>query len=198
MHYRSTLAKDKKLRPLLDKIDVPALKKKKQLHLQLCDAVISQQLSVTVATVIFNRFMALFEEKTPKPAAILAIPINELRQAGLSNAKANYLHNICRFFLDNGLTDAKLHRLTDDELINLLTQIKGIGRWTVEMILISAMAREDVFAVDDLGIRQSMCKLYGLENTDAKQLKLEMVKIAEKWKPYRTYACRYLWRWKDE
>ncbi len=90
-----------------------------------------------------------------------------------------------------------LHNMKEEELIGYLTRIKGIGRWTVEMILMFTMAREDVFAVDDLGIQQAMTKLYKLDATDKKALKTAMIKQAEKWRPYRTYACRYLWNWKD-
>ena len=87
--------------------------------------------------------------------------------------------------------------MEDEELIEYLTQIKGIGRWTAEMILMFTLAREDVFAVDDLGIQQAICKLYRIEATDKKKMKVQMLKISKNWSPYRTYACRYLWGWKD-
>lgn len=86
----------------------------------------------------------------------------------------------------------------DEELINYLTQIKGIGRWTVEMILMSCLGREDIFAADDLSIRQTMCHMYALDESNPRLLKAQMHEIAEKWRPYRTYACRYLWGWKDK
>jgi DNA-3-methyladenine glycosylase II len=87
--------------------------------------------------------------------------------------------------------------MEDEELIEFLTQIKGIGRWTVEMILMFTLGREDVFAVDDLGIQQAMTNIYKLDAIDKKIMKQKMIIISEKWRPYRTYACRYLWRWKD-
>jgi DNA-3-methyladenine glycosylase II len=87
--------------------------------------------------------------------------------------------------------------MDDEELIEFLVQIKGIGRWTAEMILMFTLGREDVFAVDDLGIQQAMTKLYKLNAEDKKGMKQEMIKISSKWSPYRTYACRYLWGWKD-
>ena len=83
------------------------------------------------------------------------------------------------------------------EIIELLTQIKGVGQWTVEMLLMFTLGREDVFAVDDLGIQQGMMKVYNLDNTDRKALKQKMLDISLKWKPYRTYACLHLWQWKD-
>jgi DNA-3-methyladenine glycosylase II len=82
-------------------------------------------------------------------------------------------------------------------VIEYLTQIKGVGRWTVEMLLMFALSREDIFALDDLGIQNAMIGLYKLDRTDKKQFREEMLRIAKKWSPYRTYACMYLWRWKD-
>ena len=90
-----------------------------------------------------------------------------------------------------------LGQMSNEEVIDLLTQIKGVGRWTVEMILMFTLGREDVFAVDDLGIQQAITKLYKLDATDKKLMKGKMLQISSKWSPYRTYACRYLWGWKD-
>jgi DNA-3-methyladenine glycosylase II len=87
--------------------------------------------------------------------------------------------------------------MNNDEVIELLTQIKGVGKWTVEMILMFTLAREDVFAFDDLGLKQGLIRLYNLKETDKKLLQKKMEKITIKWSPYRTYACRYLWNWKD-
>jgi DNA-3-methyladenine glycosylase II len=87
--------------------------------------------------------------------------------------------------------------MSDQEIVKFLTQIKGIGAWTVEMLLMFAMQREDVFPVDDLGIQQAMIKLYEIEAGSKKELKLKMSQIADSWSPYRTYASMHLWRWKD-
>ena len=86
---------------------------------------------------------------------------------------------------------------TDDELIDYLVEIKGVGRWTVEMLLMFSLNRFDVFPLDDLGIQNSMIKLYKLDNSDKKKLKEDMLQLSAKWSPYRTYACVHLWRWKD-
>ncbi|RYY62481.1 MAG: DNA-3-methyladenine glycosylase 2 family protein, partial [Chitinophagaceae bacterium] len=88
-------------------------------------------------------------------------------------------------------------KMSDEEVIELLTQIKGVGRWTVEMLLMFTLGREDVFAVDDYGIQVAMKKLYKLDDSNKKEFKLKMQSIASKWAPYRTYACRHLWDWKD-
>jgi len=87
--------------------------------------------------------------------------------------------------------------MPDAEVIAYLTQIKGVGQWTVEMLLMFTLAREDVFAVDDLGIQQSMARLYRWNPADKKELKEKMLQRSKRWSPYRTYACRYLWGWKD-
>jgi DNA-3-methyladenine glycosylase II len=127
----------------------------------------------------------------------MSVPFDKLRSIGLSNSKTDYVRNVCTFFIENNVTDRKLHKMENEELIEFLVQIKGIGRWTAEMILMFTLGREDVFAVDDLGIQQSMTKLYKLDAADKKRMKEKMLQISEKWKPYRTYACRYLWGWKD-
>jgi len=88
--------------------------------------------------------------------------------------------------------------MENEAIIELLTQIKGVGKWTVEMLLMFTLGREDVFAVDDLGIQQAMIRLYKLDNTNKKALKEKMLLLSAKWSPYRTYACLHLWQWKDD
>lgn len=87
--------------------------------------------------------------------------------------------------------------MSNEEFVAFITQIKGIGQWTAEMQLMFTLGREDVFSTGDLGIQQAMIRLYKLDGSNKKNLQIQMLEIAEKWKPYRTYACRYLWDWKD-
>ena len=197
MHHVPHLSKDKKLASIIVSQQPYELQKRNNVHLHICSSIISQQLSTKVAAVIYGRFLDLFDKKNPKPQDIVALPFEQLRAIGLSNAKANYVLNVCRFFIDHKVTDASIHKMDDEELINFLVQIKGVGRWTAEMILMFTLGREDVFAVDDLGIQQAMTRLYKLDASDKKGMKEKMLKISGKWKPYRTYACRYLWGWKD-
>ncbi len=197
MHHIPHLSKDKKLASIIVSQQPYELQKRNNVHLHICSSIISQQLSTKVAAVIYGRFLDLFDKKNPKPQDIVALPFEQLRAIGLSNAKANYVLNVCRFFIDHKVTDASIHKMDDEELINFLVQIKGVGRWTAEMILMFTLGREDVFAVDDLGIQQAMTRLYKLDASDKKGMKEKMLKISGKWKPYRTYACRYLWGWKD-
>jgi len=190
------LGKDKKLAAIMAN-PLPALTKRKNIALRLIGSIMSQQLSVKVANVIYERFLALYNGKEPSPQQILDTPAPTLRAIGLSNAKVSYVHNVARFAVEERLTDQKLAKMTDEEVIKYLTQIKGVGRWTVEMLLMFYLGREDVFAIDDWGLQQAMIKIYKLDNTDKKAFREKLLKISGKWSPYRTYACRYLWAWKD-
>jgi DNA-3-methyladenine glycosylase II len=191
------LSKDKKLKKILEAQQPFLLEKRKRVYLRLCGSILSQQLSTKVAKVIHQRFLNLFGGKEPALAKILDVTPETLRSIGLSNAKAGYVHNVCNFFLEHNITDSRLNKMSNEEVIDLLTQIKGVGRWTVEMILMFTLGREDVFAIDDLGIQQSITKLYKLDASDKKIMKEKILSISAKWAPYRTYACRYLWGWKD-
>ncbi len=197
MIHRLHLEKDKKLKRVLQQQEPVELRRRKHIYLYLCASIMSQQLSTKVAQVIYQRFLALYGKKVPSAQQILDTPFETLRGIGLSNAKANYVLNVCRFFMEQKLTDARLYRMTDEEVVATLTQIKGVGKWTAEMILMFGLQHEDVFPADDLGIQQSMMKLYKLNAASKKELLAQMHKVAEQWRPYRTYACLYLWRWKD-
>ncbi|WP_290799329.1 DNA-3-methyladenine glycosylase family protein [Flavihumibacter sp. UBA7668] len=196
MLYLEQLSLDKKMASILDG-EPYTLKKQKRIDFYLCSSIMSQQLSVKVAAVIKQRFLALYEGNPPIPQQILDTPFESLRGIGLSNAKVNYIQNVARFAMEQGMDWKKLEKLSNEEVIIYLTQIKGVGRWTVEMLLMFAMGREDVFAVDDLGIQMAMKKLYKLDDSDKKTFKEKMLKISKKWAPYRTYACIHLWKWKD-
>ena len=197
MPHITHLQKDKILRSIIADQDKHVIEKRNHLHLRLCASIISQQLNTRVADVIYGRFLQLFKKKTPSTKDILAVDFELLKSIGLSNAKTNYVRNVCNFFIEHKLTDAKLHKMADEDLLNLLTQIKGVGKWTVEMLLMFTLGREDVFAIDDLVIQQTMAKAYGLNIADKKMLKEQMIQHSNKWKPYRTYACKYLWGWRD-
>jgi DNA-3-methyladenine glycosylase II len=196
-HYIPHLSKDKKLKKLIEQREPFKLKKRKHIHLHLCGSIMSQQLSTKVAAVIHKRFLALFDTKTPTPEQILEIAPDKLRAIGLSNAKTSYVHNVARFAIEKGMDYKHLNKLSNEEVIAYLTGIKGVGRWTAEMLLMFTLGREDVFAVDDLGIQNAMIKLYKLDKSDKKEFRETLLKLSEKWSPYRTYACLYLWRWKD-
>src|SRR5687768_9615775 len=197
MHYIPHLSKDKKLKKLVENGEPYQLKRRKNICTYLCASIMSQQLSTKVATVIHNRFLALYGDKEPTPQQILDTASETLRGIGLSNAKVSYVKNVAQFEIEFGMDHKKLHKMDNEEVITYLTRIKGVGRWTVEMLLMFALGREDVFAIDDLGIRNAMIKLYKLDTKDKKQLNTELIRISDKWSPYRTYACKHLWGWKD-
>jgi DNA-3-methyladenine glycosylase II len=198
MSYTDHLSKDKKLKKIMAVQGELLLKSRKDLFNYLCASIMSQQLSTKVASVIHQRFLDLFNGKTPLPEDILALPEQELRAIGLSNAKTAYIRHVAVFAIERGISFKVLQKMSDQEVIDYLTEIKGVGKWTVEMMLMFALGREDIFPVDDLGIQQAMAGLYKLNTENKKQLKEDMHLIAKKWMPYRTYASMYLWRWKDE
>ena len=195
--YRLHLLKDPKFKKVLIGQDEIILSIEKNIVKYLCASIIGQQLSVKIAAVIRDRFFSLLDARKNIVLQILNLEIDSMRNVGLSASKAAYIKNLATFSVQRKDILTKLHACTDEEIISTLTEIKGIGRWTVEMLLMFAMGREDVFPVDDLGIQQAMVKLYSIEVVSKKDLKLKMNEIALKWRPYRTYACLHLWRWKD-
>ena len=197
MQHIAHLSKDKKLKKIIDLQKPAVLVNQKNIYLHLCFSIMSQQLNTKVAEIFHQRFLNLYKGKNPTAAQIAATPFETLRGIGLSNAKAKYVLNVCNFFIEEKITDAQLYKMSNDELIKYLSKIKGVGQWTVEMILMFTLGREDIFAIDDLGIQQSMIKLYKINVEDKKLLKEKLLKISSKWSPYRTFACRYLWGWKD-
>ncbi len=159
----------------------------------LLNSIVSQQLSVKVVEVIWRRFEDLFVNGYPKAKELLNIEDAMLRNAGLSRAKASYLKNVAGFTLDNDISFDYLYEKTDQEIIDYLTTIKGVGKWTVQMILMFPMDRLNVFPVDDLGIQQRMSAIYNID-VEKKILKPTLIEIAENWQPYRSLACKYLWK----
>lgn len=171
-----------------------------RIYLALLESIVSQQISVKAADAIFRRFRLLFSETAeaegyPDPARLLAKTTEELRSAGLSFQKINYFQSVAAFTQENRMDMAFFDALTDEEIVQYLIPIKGVGRWTVEMLLMFVLDRPDVFPVDDLVIRQKMVRAYGLTET-GRPLYKRLHEIAEAWRPHRTLACRYLWRWK--
>jgi DNA-3-methyladenine glycosylase II len=188
------LRRDAVLAPLILDQHLKPLKKAPDLPLYLYRTIINQQLSTRVGDVIFGRFLTLFND-VPTAEAILAMPVETLRSIGLSAAKASYIRNVAQFHLEHGLTHRRFNNMTDDAAIDYLTQIKGIGRWTAHIFLIAALAREDVFPIDDLILQKVVARLYGIDMADRKAMLKGLEAVAESWKPYRSYASRCIWRW---
>lgn len=159
------------------------------LYEELIESIIGQQLSGKAADTIFKRFLGLYKDsKFPKPEVLLKTDVERLRSAGMSYSKAQYIKNIAQTFVNKDLDVNKLKKMSDQEVINELTKIKGVGNWTAEMILIFTFKREDVFSLGDAGLRRAIKNLYKVEKEK------DILKLAEKWKPKRSFACWYLWR----
>ena len=196
MEYFAHLLKDKRLKPILKSPFAP-LEIQRKAPLRLIESIMGQQLSIRVAQVLKARFYQLCGRREPSLKKIISLEVDTLRSIGLSHAKASYIHNVARYCLKNKITDQKLQEMRSEDIITLLTDIKGVGRWTVEMLLMFSLGREDIMPLDDLGIQQAMATLYHLDTKDKKSLKDNMIIISESWRPYRSYACLHLWDHKD-
>ena len=162
------------------------------IYVSLLNSIVSQQLSIKVVRIIWRRFTDIFPGGYPDANQLLLTDHRLLRRVGLSNSKANYLKNVAEFKLQNDMSFDYLQSMTDEEVIRYLTQIKGVGKWTVQMILMFPMDRPNVFPVDDLGIRNVMKDLYGLQ-MEEKELRGKLMEIAENWHPYKSLASKYIW-----
>jgi DNA-3-methyladenine glycosylase II len=158
----------------------------------LVRAIVSQQLSTSAARSIYARLTARFDGRPPTPQEILDDDPEELRAAaGLSRAKVSYLRSLAEHVISGELELERLSELDDERVIEELVAVKGLGVWSADMFLMFHLERPDVLPVGDLGIRRAIERAYGLEQLPEAE---EMERIAERWRPYRTLACRYLWR----
>ena len=191
------LLKDPKLRPLVETIELPELRNDETVYFSLSRSIVSQQLSTKAAATIFTRFLEFFPYNTPDPNLLLDMEIEQLRTAGLSRQKSQYLKNIAERSLEDQWHTLDWSAYDDKAAIDYLTQIKGVGVWTAQMTLMFTLKRPDIFPVGDLGIQQAMKRLYEME-LEGKELLHWMESVASNWSPQRTLASRYLWRWKDQ
>lgn len=187
---------DKVMTKIVGALPKPKKSVKDDLYFALLDSVVGQQLSTKVADVIFARFLMLFKDSYPDAKKLTRMNDEKLRGIGLSAAKVKYVKSVAAHHLEKPITNARFSHLTDEEIIAELIQIKGVGLWTIQMMLMFAMDRPDVFAVGDLIIRQMMIKHYGLTQTGANLMR-KLHEIAEAWAPQRTLACKYLWKSRD-
>lgn len=165
------------------------LKRKRGGFAILCRMIVFQQLSGKVAETIFKRFRNLSPRRKPTAISVSKLTDKQLREAGLSRQKIAYLRDLAHTVTEKRLVFERLGKLSDEQVIETLTQVKGIGRWTAEMYLIFVLGRPDVFSAGDLGIRTAVRRLYNLDHQ-----KVDLQKFSERWSPYRSAACWYLWR----
>ncbi len=190
------LSKDPILKPLIDQVVLKERTAQKTVYEALIRSIVFQQLSGKAASSIHGRFLALFEDNFPHPTQIQSFSAETLRAAGLSRQKSGYVKNVADFFIANNLMDKDWSSETDASIISQLTQIKGVGQWTVEMILMFTLKRMDVLPLDDLVVKNAMISMYQVTEK-GRALKKKLLKIAEPWRPYRTIASLYLWQWED-
>lgn len=178
---------------LIDRYGAPPLKRSRDTFGSLGRAIVYQQLSGSAAGTIYRRLLELFgnSRRFPRPPEILATTEASLRSAGLSRAKASFLHDLARHFDDGRIVPRRLHRASNEEIAAALTQVKGVGPWSVDMFLIFALNRPDVLPVGDLGIRKGMQRYFRKRSLPEAPA---MRRMAEPWRPYRSVASWYMWR----
>ena len=183
--------KDQKMGRLIAEFEKPEFKKDTNYFEALVRAIVYQQLSGKASATIYERFKDLFtNNQFPSPSNVLEKSHEELRSVGLSNQKASYIHNIANTF-NTGSVPNDIETLGDNDIIEWLTKIKGVGPWTAEMFLMFTLNRPDVFPVTDLGIQKGFQLFFQLDKLPRPD---QMIKYAEPWRPYRTLASWYLWR----
>ncbi len=180
---------DGKLNELVKRYGPPTfLDREEPLFEGLIGSIISQQLSTKAADTIYKRFLALFNNRFPTPKQIIKIDKEKVRGAGISYMKISYMKDIAKAFDEKLIDEEKIKKMDDEEVMVELIKLRGVGKWTAEMILIFNLKRPDIFSLGDFGLRRAIRILYGI--TDEK----EILKLSENWKPNRSIACWYLWQ----
>lgn len=203
-NFRDTVAEGKKhlaendlvLKNIMEKTGEFKLKPHKKYFETLVDSIISQQLSLKAAETIFNRFKLLFSingNNFPEPEEIIAMDGARIRECGLSNPKVSYLKDLCAKVLDNTVKIHEMNKLPDEEIINELVKVKGIGVWTAHMFLMFCLARLNVLPVGDLGLKRAIMINYKLRKFPDEK-KVEQISKRNNWAPYNTIASWYLWQ----
>ena len=189
------LSKDPIMKMIVKEHQKLSLPKSKTVFHELVKSIVYQQISIKAAETIHNRLIKFLGTDDFLPEDLLLYSYDELKSVGLSKQKTNYIINIGNYFVENHIEESDWESMSDEEILEKLVSIKGVGEWTVQMILIFQLDRQDVLPVKDLAIQQTMVKLYNIKSEKSKLLK-DMVKVAEPWRPYRSIASLYLWAWK--
>lgn len=185
------LKADPVMRGIVKHVGPLAIEARGEPYEALLRSVLYQQLAGAAAAAIERRFLALFGGRIPRPEDLAAAPDEALRAAGISRQKASYMHSIAQHFASGELNNRALRRASDDEVIDAVTRIKGIGRWTADMLLMFCLGRPDVLPVGDLGVRNSMRAAYQMDDPPDAET---MLQIGDAWRPYRSAGTWYLWR----
>lgn len=182
---------DAKLYSYVQRITIPDFTKRQDSFTELCDTIISQQLSGKAASTIFERFKALFPNKKITVDKLLRLSDEKIRSCGTSWAKVRSLKDLAQKVKNGQVLLESLDTMNDDEVKAHLVQIKGIGPWSAEMFLMFSLGREDIFSFGDLGLKKGLMKVYGMKKEPTVK---QIEKIVSKWRPHRTYASRVLWK----
>jgi DNA-3-methyladenine glycosylase II len=184
---------DSALAPIIERAGLPTITPHKNYYQELVESIVSQQLSVKAAATILKRFVDLFPGTLfPTPEQILNVDIETLRGVGLSRQKGSYIQDLALKVIEGTVTFDELDKLSNDEIVKELTQVKGVGVWTVHMFLMFCMGRLDVLPVGDLGIKNGIQKLYGLEQAPTPE-DITRVAAGNSWHPYESVASWYVW-----
>ncbi len=183
------LKKDPVMRRLIKKYEPPKWDYSKGVFSDLLRSIVNQQLSGKAAATIWTRFTGVVGN-SPRIEKIIRVRPATLRKCGLSFAKVSYIKGIARAVKKGEFRPKKLNNLPDEEVLAELIKLKGVGRWTAEMIMMFSLQRPNIFSVGDLGIRTAVARHYRVDRDDWRAIE----QVAERWQPYRTIACRYLWR----
>ena len=185
------LKKDPKLAKIIKQVGDYNVKITKNRYQSLVEAIIAQQLSGAAAGAILKKFKKLYKAKFPKPIEVIKTSDSKLRSAGLSKMKISYIKDLSKKIEKNQLNMRKISTQNDEYVIEQLTSVRGIGRWTAEMFLIFSLGRLDVLPVGDLGLKKGIQLMYSFDNLPDER-KIE--ELAETWRPFRTVATWYLWK----
>jgi DNA-3-methyladenine glycosylase II len=197
---RQHLSKEPTIAPILAQIVIPPRPDHNgDVYFGLQRSIAYQQLSGKAAGTIFGRFLDLFPDAYPHPEPLLEMDDNAIRAAGMSRGKTAYMKNVAQYWLDNRLINADWDQWNDEEIISMLTSIKGVGQWTVEMVLMFVLQRPDLLPLDDLVVKRNIISLFGIdtEKLKGKKLNEEILRVTEPWRPYRSYGSRFMWALKD-
>ena len=190
------LKKDKNMQVLINKFGRPDLNPRQDYFQSLLRSIVFQQLSGKAAQTIYERFVNLIPKTSNLcPNEVLKLDKDEMRKAGLSFRKIDYVRNLADYFNNNSFQNKDVEKMSDQEISKELIQIKGIGQWTVDMFLMFTLNRADILPCKDLGIQKGIMKILNMKNLPSKK---EMENCSRKWRPYRTIACWYLWRMVDD
>jgi DNA-3-methyladenine glycosylase II len=186
---------DPKLAAIIRRVGPCTMAPRRDYFVSLCRAIYAQQLSTTVAAALVKRFRDEFPARRPTPASVHKLLSTgdeaAIRRCGLSRQKTKYLVDLAEHFLANKIATRRLRAMGDEQVIEALVQVKGIGRWTAEMFLIFVLNRPDVLPVDDLGLQEGVRQIYEMRK---RPKTAQLLKLAEPWRPYRSIATWYVWR----